>query len=354
MNDSQAQRWQDIPASSRQVALELIRFGPHSRSEHASRVGLSPASLSRVTAPLLDAGLIHELDSVSLPGLGRPIIPLAICDDAILVIGISITATEVTGILTGPQPEVLAAEVRPLKSHRVSATLDEIDALVSTLKETARKLYPETDIAAVGVCFGGHVTEAGWVTHAPFLNWKEVPLHDLLKERLGYPTTIDNDLIAFAEAELWFGVGQQVDRFFVMTVGAGTGYALSINGEVVRDESVGYGTITGRLLEDWPDFSKPEQIEDVGAAARRLGRLVGTAAAFSLPESVVISGEGAYIFEGQEDYLTAGVAEVRHPLASGLDIHLRDHDFAFWARGAATTALNHVVNPDNESQQLMV
>lgn len=344
MNDSQAQRWQAIPASSRRVALELIRFGPHSRSELASRVGLSPASLSRVTSPLLDAGLVEELDPVSLPGLGRPIIPLAICDDAVLLIGISITSTEVTGILTGPQRNILSADVRKLKSHGVNAVLQQVSALVSTLKNTARNLFPETDISAIGVCFGGHVTNSGWVTHAPFLDWKDVPLQDLLEKKLGYPTTIDNDLIAFAEAEAWFGVGQEVDRFFVMTVGAGTGYALSVNGEVIRDESVGYGTITSRILGDWPDFSKPDEIKDVGSAARKLGRLVGTAAAFSLPESVVISGEGAYILEGYEDYLTAGVAEVRHPLATGLDIYLRDHDFAFWARGAATTALNHVVN----------
>lgn len=348
VKDFQAQRWQGIPSSARRVALDLIRFGPRSRSELAERIGLSPASLTRVTAPLLEAGLLEELEPTTPSGLGRPTIPLTIANNAMMLIGISITPTGVTGILTGPRSDILASHVCELNTHGVTAVTHVIEDVVGHLFTRAREIHPASDITAIGVCLGGHITPSGRVTRAPFLNWRDVPLRELLQQSLEYPVIIENDLIALAEAESWFGVGQEVDRFFVLTVGAGTGFALVIDGDVVRDDSAGYGTVTAAILGEWPDFSHPDNVVDRSAAARKLGRLVGTAAAFCLPEAAVISGEGAFIVAGYEDDLAAGIAEVRHPLASGLDVRLRAHDFAFWARGAATNALNEVVTATPE------
>ena len=89
--------------------------------------------------------------------------------------------------------------------------------------------------------------------------------------------------------------------------------------------------------------ARPLTAEESARAARKVGRLVGTAAAFTMPQAVVISGEGARFLAGNEEELDAGIAEVRHVSASGLDIQLREHDFAFWARGAATAAIQWIL-----------
>ncbi len=44
------------------VAREVLIHGPLSRSALATRLHLSPASLTRLTRPLLDAGLLVERD----------------------------------------------------------------------------------------------------------------------------------------------------------------------------------------------------------------------------------------------------------------------------------------------------
>ncbi|WP_257210303.1 ROK family protein [Actinomyces ruminis] len=73
--------------------------------------------------------------------------------------------------------------------------------------------------------------------------------------------------------------------------------------------------------------------------ARRLGRLLGMAAAFTLPEVVVIAGERAAIATLFEDEVQQGVAAVRRASATPLDVVVREHDRAEWATGAATLAL---------------
>lgn len=49
-----------LPPSARRVYLELLRYGPLPRTQLAERLGLSAASLTRVTAPLVDAKLMLQ------------------------------------------------------------------------------------------------------------------------------------------------------------------------------------------------------------------------------------------------------------------------------------------------------
>ncbi len=61
--------------------LALVRtvliHGPLSRAELAVRLGLSPASLTRLAKPFLERGDFIELDDV-IDGVGRPSRPLDI------------------------------------------------------------------------------------------------------------------------------------------------------------------------------------------------------------------------------------------------------------------------------------
>ena len=52
--------WAPLTGATRDVAMEVLLRGPLSRSELARRLDLSPASLTRLTKPLLDGGLLVE------------------------------------------------------------------------------------------------------------------------------------------------------------------------------------------------------------------------------------------------------------------------------------------------------
>jgi predicted NBD/HSP70 family sugar kinase len=86
-------------------------------------------------------------------------------------------------------------------------------------------------VTALGISIGGQVADHVIVSQAPFLHWTDVPLRDMVENATGVPTVVENDLIALTEAEHWFGAGRGLDRFAVVTVGAGVGYGLVVRGQ---------------------------------------------------------------------------------------------------------------------------
>lgn len=52
---------------------------------------------------------------------------------------------------------------------------------------------------------------------------------------------VENDVAALVEAETWFGAGRGLDRFVVLTIGAGIGYGLVLGGSRVASVEDGRG-----------------------------------------------------------------------------------------------------------------
>ena len=257
-----------------------------------------------------------------------------------------ITHERLVAIATDARATVLDSRTLRLTDLRPNTVLREAGTLIAQLRASLAASHPALPVAAIGVNIGAQIDGGRIVREAPFLEWTNVRAADRLEELTGLPVLIVHDLTSLAEAENWFGAGLEASRFIVVTVGIGTGFALVMDGRVITDENTGFGTITGAIRgADWPDLSgaRPLTAEESARAARKVGRLVGTAAAFTMPQAVVISGEGARFLAGNEEELDAGIAEVRHVSASGLDIQLREHDFAFWARGAATAAIQWIL-----------
>jgi predicted NBD/HSP70 family sugar kinase len=98
------------------------------------------------------------------------------------------------------------------------------------------------DRVALGVQLGGPVDTGTGTVHylckypprssstAPF-RWKNVPLGSQLQHETGFRTVILNDAVAFAERELWHGVGQETGDFVVMLIREGVGGAVVSDGQ---------------------------------------------------------------------------------------------------------------------------
>ena len=121
------------------------------------------------------------------------------------------------------------------------------DEVVASVVDVVARLSDGFAITAVGLGIGGRVGEQGVIRSAPFLEWEDVPLGALLESATGLPVVIDNDLVAFTEYEHWFGAGRDLDRFAVVTLGAGVGYGLVVNRQVIVDDDAGLG-----LVGHWP------------------------------------------------------------------------------------------------------
>ncbi|CAI5725939.1 unnamed protein product [Peronospora effusa] len=117
---------------------------------------------------------------------------------------------------------------------------DVVDLAVSmlhkVLKTTCLRLE---DLDAIGVGCPG-VLKAGGVIHAAasFPSWTDVPLQQLLTDKVGRSVTVGNDADAAILAEQWVGAAKgQVKDFIMLTLGTGVGFSIVANGQLVRGGS---------------------------------------------------------------------------------------------------------------------
>uniref|UniRef100_UPI0028D3AED6 ROK family transcriptional regulator n=1 Tax=uncultured Frigoribacterium sp. TaxID=335377 RepID=UPI0028D3AED6 len=212
-----------------QVIVELLLHGPLTRGELGLALGLTPGSVTRAVRPLLDAGVVSELGPVLGPGLGRPVTPLDLVLDRDVVVGVKITAARVWGVVAGLRAEVLHEASTELASTDPVVVADAVVDLVRELLV----LCPDRAVHGVGVSVGGQLDAEGRVSVAPLLGWVDVDLGAALRQRLDLPVVVDNDVVSLVRAERWLGSARDLDRFALVTIGAGLGYALVVGGEIL-------------------------------------------------------------------------------------------------------------------------
>ncbi len=112
-----------------------------------------------------------------------------------------------------------------------AAPLDTMMAVATSLAERSTGARP----LAAGVAVPGVVDEAaGIAVSSANLGWRDVPLRELLAERLRLPVVIGHDVRAGALAEARLGAGRGCPVFSFVAVGTGIAAAVVIDGTVLR------------------------------------------------------------------------------------------------------------------------
>src|SRR6187402_2915351 len=96
------------------LARAVLIHGPISRSALTHRLGLSPASLTRLAKPFLDRGILIELDDVMDGSVGRPTRPLDVAPDSGHFIGIKLTGDRLYAVSTDTRASVMSSSEREL------------------------------------------------------------------------------------------------------------------------------------------------------------------------------------------------------------------------------------------------
>ncbi|MCI3274057.1 ROK family transcriptional regulator [Streptomyces cylindrosporus] len=376
-----AASWLPLSPGERAVAIEVLLGGPLSRTELARRLDLSAGSLTRLTKPLIESGLLIEVAEAGAPPevrQGRPSQPLDVVAESRSFIGFKVTEDMVYGVVTTLRSAIVARHDRPLTTH-------EPDRVADLLAEMAAELataHPR--LAGIGIGVGGLVEDRAVVGESPFLQWRDVPLARLVEERTGLPVVVENDVAALVEAETWFGAGRGLDRFVVLTIGAGIGYGLVLGGKRVpnAEEDRGFGrhwivNPNGPLTPDGERGSavslltipsiryqvraatghdctyeeilaraaagEPMPARVVDEAARALGVLLAQISNFVMPQKILLAGEGVGLMDVAGDAVRESIAAQRHPRAAPVALETKVSDFHDWARGAAVLAIQVLV-----------
>ena len=122
-------------------------------------------------------------------------------------------------------------------------------ALADWIAGSAQGLSGATP-AAIGVALPGPLdADRGVVTRSSNLGWDDVPLAEMLSQRLGAPTVLEDDANSAALGEWRFGAGEQVDPFAYLTVSSGIGGGIVVGGAVVRGARGNAGEV-GHIVID--------------------------------------------------------------------------------------------------------
>ena len=123
------------------------------------------------------------------------------------------------------------------------------DEILDTLEAELREaLDAAPDAAAVGLGIPATMDrERGIAISAVNLPLIEVPIRDLISERIGIPTFVDNDANCAALAEHRFGAARGSTNAVMLTIGTGIGGGLILGGEVYRG-STGAGAELGHVV----------------------------------------------------------------------------------------------------------
>ncbi|MEU8395147.1 ROK family transcriptional regulator [Nonomuraea sp. NPDC048892] len=283
--------WDALPDAARSIVKELIIHGPQSRTALAKTLHLSTGSLTRLTKPMVDAGLLVEGEVVHDPVNGRPTRPLDVAAAEHRFLGVKLTADRVHAVVTDLRAEVIAARDEPIADHDPEAVCRQAKRLLDDLSNglPPQGLPQERPngkrggqpngrpdgwragaTVGAGVTVGGNARASAQVggeplVDAPYLGWSQVELAPLMERALGVPCVVKNDVAALAHQHHWFGPGRGLRDFALITIGAGIGYALIVHDHLVAATEADLGMF-GHLVLDASGPMCPEGHRGCAAA----------------------------------------------------------------------------------------
>lgn len=378
------------------VFTTVLTAGAIARADIARHTGLSSAAVTRAAQPLLDAGYLRYADDAAsgraadedTARMGRPSRPLVVNESHTGTIGVKLMEHEALGVVCDLSGAVRASAGRALADTAVETALDAVTQLVAELRSAADRAGFTEPVRHVGLSIAGDVDHTtGHVRYSPFLGWRGIDLGALVAARTGCPVVVENDIKALTVAEQWFGIARGLDDFALITIGAGIGCALVVDGALVRgahsvageighvpvgDPAVrchcgGRGCVEAeastaallarcRQVAGDPELTLEGAVErarggetalaDVFAYAGRLiGRAIASVANLLGPDQVIVSGEGVSSYDLLGDAMRETFAEQAFGAAERTMLHLRPLPFDEWARGAAAVAIEELAFP---------
>lgn len=370
-----------IRAINRSIVLNAVKNnGPISRTDLAQLTGLSPASISNISAKLIKSGLIFEKESGDSRGGRKPVL-LALNPNGGFVIGIKLTETHISATLTDLESTVIAKRSDPIKSKDSKEILEIIFKVIDSL--VTEKQIPPGKLLGIGLGLAGIINNRdGILRYSPVFGWRNLPLRKLIKSKLNVPVYLDNDVNTLTITEQLFGAGKGIDNFLIVTIGRGVGLGIVVNGNIYHGFQGGAGEFGHTVCDEEGPLcdcgkrgcletfvadpailrsanqvlSTPaadiEEVVDIAEdgnkeiqaiftrAGHKLGQGIANLINLFNPQLIIISGEGVragdLLFESMREAIKTYTLE---GLGDNTDIQIDTWEDFGWARGAASLVL---------------
>lgn len=224
--------------NDRLILAAIYNNGPVSRADIARATRLTRTTVSASVAELLEDGLVAEIGVGPSQG-GRPPILLQLVDDARYLVGVDLANREFRGALVDLRGRIKECVSLPTDDEDGAAALELVQRLIDRLLALA-----DRPIVGIGIGTPGLMdSRLGIVRHAVNLDWRDLPLGDILQTRYNLPVYIANDSQVAAMGELSFGQPNEVNNLIVVKAGRGVGAGLVIDRRLFYGDDSGAGEI---------------------------------------------------------------------------------------------------------------
>ena len=262
---------------NQQLVLRAI-YDRHetSRAEVARVTGLTRTSVSALVGELLRDGLVEEVGTGPSTGGKAPIL-MRVRPDGRHLIGVDLTEPAFSGAVVDLRGNIVRSVRMPLEGRDGAEAVQVVMALVEALSNG----NGSSPLLGIGIGAPGIIdSRSGTVRWAVNLDWAELPLGPLVRERFGVPVVVANDSQAAAVAEFTFGAPTPPPNLVVVRVGRGIGSGIILGGRLYQGDGAGAGEIGHGI------FGEPDPADSVEAC--RCGR-VGCLETMASMHAMVVS-----------------------------------------------------------------
>jgi glucokinase len=172
-------------------------------------------------------------------------------DSTTLILGIDLGGTKILTAVTNSQGKMLS------RDHSITPASKGHEAVIQSILESAHRALEQANVAiseltAVGIGAPGLSNpETGMLFTSPNLpGWRDVPLRDIMQERLGKRTFLINDANAAALGEFYFGAARGASNFIYITLSTGIGGGIVIDGKIYSGAIGAAGEVGHMTIDD--------------------------------------------------------------------------------------------------------
>lgn len=185
------------------VKLMLYREAPISRAEIAANLGLTPATITNITAELISQGHVEEIDgeAVSSHGTGRKPILIDLKRDSFTVLGVSLGRDSTRYAITDMRGKVLAQGIYEVMNDDYSVMIHQLQGILSLIEREHPDLWKK--LLGIGLAIPGVVNaHSGQLKNhgTERVSWCNQPLGEEIRKFTGLPVRVANNVKARSSA----------------------------------------------------------------------------------------------------------------------------------------------------------
>jgi glucokinase len=168
-----------------------------------------------------------------------------------LILGVDLGGTKILTAVVNSQGKMLS------RDHSITPAQKGHKAVIQSILESVHRALGRADVAisdliVIGVGAPGLLNpETGILFTSPNLpGWRDVPLRDIIQEKLGKKTFLINDANAAALGEFYFGAARGARNFIYITISTGIGGGIVIDGKIYSGAIGAAGEVGHMTVDD--------------------------------------------------------------------------------------------------------